>query len=268
MMLQIQAAAGGHHFCSADWTWKVAGHPDYDLWLVVAGRGFLITEEKEYSLRRGDCFLIPPDFPLFAGHDPHQPLEVFSCHFLFGSAPPPPEDLPLYACMREPTFQESLFRRLLGDTQRGRLDSANLWLTAAVEEHQAAARLQAGVPAGRSWHFSVIENLSHAILASPEHPWQVRRLAAKAHLSPDHFSRLFSRQQGISPQEFIVSARLEYAKNLLLGSSHAIGRVAELAGYESLYYFSRHFKGRMGLSPSRYRRQWLSGAGRGGCLGG
>lgn len=257
-MVKVQRAGIGHYYCSPDWTWKVAGHRNYDLWLVAAGRGFLITEANEYTLQRGDCFLIPPAFPLFAGHDPQHPLEVFAAHFDIEFPSTDFENLPFHAAMRDPAFQEGLLGRLVADAQKGQLESANLWLKAALEEYATSARLPPNAETGPSWHFSIIANICETILKAPEHPWRVRQLAAQAHLSPDHFSRVFTQEQGISPQSFILTARLEKAKTLLIGSSHPIGRVAELAGYESLYYFSRHFKNRTGLSPSRYRQKWLS----------
>ena len=38
-------------------------------------------------------------------------------------------------------------------------------------------------------------------------------------------------------------------------SPYAVGEVADAVGYEAPYYFSRHFKAHVGVSPREYRRR-------------
>lgn len=68
-------------------------------------------------------------------------------------------------------------------------------------------------------------------------------------------SRMFKNQVGIGFVDYLVSKRLEYAKDLLLTTSYSIGEISAMSGFASENHFSRTFKGHVGMSPSSYRRQ-------------
>lgn len=68
-------------------------------------------------------------------------------------------------------------------------------------------------------------------------------------------SRMFKNQVGIGFADYIISKRLEYAKDLLLTTSYSIIEISAMSGFASENHFSRTFKGHVGMSPSSYRRQ-------------
>lgn len=77
-------------------------------------------------------------------------------------------------------------------------------------------------------------------------------LADIAGINPDHFSRMFKKQTGISPKEYITRLRMEKAKSLLAKAPASIMEVARSVGYEDPYHFSRRFKQVVGVAPSAY----------------
>lgn len=77
--------------------------------------------------------------------------------------------------------------------------------------------------------------------------------AANAHLSMSRFTHLFSEKMGISPRRFILSLRIDAAKELLLYSSLNVNEVSENVGFSDPSYFSRIFRKYAGVSPSIYR---------------
>lgn len=68
-------------------------------------------------------------------------------------------------------------------------------------------------------------------------------------------SRLFKNQVGVGFAEYLTAKRLEYAKVLLLTTSHSVKEVAMMAGFASENYFSRTFKIYEGVPPSGFRKQ-------------
>ena len=58
---------------------------------------------------------------------------------------------------------------------------------------------------------------------------------------------------GCTASEFINRQRLEHAKFLLASPDLTITEIADMAGFKSVSYFSRQFKGRFGISPQNYR---------------
>jgi AraC-like DNA-binding protein len=88
-------------------------------------------------------------------------------------------------------------------------------------------------------------------------PLPVEKLSAVACMSKATFFRLFKREFGLTPVEYIVRERLAEAKRLL---SHPLATVAEVclrAGFNNLSYFQALFKKYEGLTPGAYRKQHL-----------
>lgn len=68
-----------------------------------------------------------------------------------------------------------------------------------------------------------------------------------------HLSTLFKEYTGISPIDYLIRFRLEIATKLLMTTDASIKEIAASIGYKDVYYFSRIFKKRKGLSPAQFR---------------
>ena len=79
-------------------------------------------------------------------------------------------------------------------------------------------------------------------------------LAAKAHMSPQHFANLFRRSTGRAPHEYIVHERIERAKRLLAGTTEPLMDVAFEAGFANQSHFTDVFHRLTGMTPRRYRQ--------------
>ena len=239
-------SAGITH-CEQDWSWDTSRRPpvDHDLWTVFRGQGELRTGDRTWPLLPGDCFVLEPGGVYEGTHDPNHPLLVIHIHF------DPSGDFPL-GFHRRPTHLGFL-KEVLTSHHEGQMDAAVVWLEAALCEIQAQERLasRAGVEDGRA---DAIDTICRRIYENPSGAYRVEKLAKAVSLSPDHFSRLFRRLKGVTPREFILRARIESAQDLLRSSNHSIGRIAEILGYSDVYFFSRQFKEKVGVSPSEFRR--------------
>ena len=59
---------------------------------------------------------------------------------------------------------------------------------------------------------------------------------------------------GVTPQEVILTTRLNTAKALLAETDAPVAAIAREVGYEDPAYFSRLFTSRVGQSPRAFRR--------------
>lgn len=80
----------------------------------------------------------------------------------------------------------------------------------------------------------------------------VKSLADKVGLSESRFFAVYKSLFGISPIDDIINAKIDTAKNLLLGSDHKISIIAKSLGYNDTTHFIRQFKSRVGVSPNKY----------------
>lgn len=71
-------------------------------------------------------------------------------------------------------------------------------------------------------------------------------------LSEYHFFRIFKQVYGISPYQYVIKKRIEFAKEILKDGRHQITEVAYAAGFTDLFTFSKIFKKHVGIAPSKY----------------
>ncbi len=83
---------------------------------------------------------------------------------------------------------------------------------------------------------------------------RIEQLAKIVHLHPNYFIKFFKTQTGISPIQYINSARLEKAKKLLLFSEYNITQIASRTGFNDIVHFSKLFKQHTGFSPSEFKK--------------
>lgn len=80
-------------------------------------------------------------------------------------------------------------------------------------------------------------------------------LAGLIHLSRFHFVRAFKKTNGIAPYHFVLSSRVERAKELLTEPNFSIAAVARSVGFHSTLQLDRAFHRLIGVTPSSYRDQ-------------
>jgi transcriptional regulator GlxA family with amidase domain len=87
----------------------------------------------------------------------------------------------------------------------------------------------------------------------------VERLAEVGGVSPRSIARLFVRELGITPHEFVEGVRIDHARNLLEASELALKAVAFDCGFASPDQMRTAFQRRLGVTPLRYRESFRAG---------
>ena len=141
---------------------------------------------------------------------------------------------------------------MLRQMSLGRPDLAAGWLSAILQMlSEDMEQLEESGSASR--HQQRIQELCLSISEEPEASYRIEDMAKACYLSPDHFSRLFKKQMGMSPKAYIINSRIQAAKGLLLSSGYSIEEIADQCGFQNVFYFSRLFKKKTGLPPSSFR---------------
>ncbi len=76
-------------------------------------------------------------------------------------------------------------------------------------------------------------------------------------MSESYLSSMFKKETKMSFVEYLTKLRIEKAAELLKTTDWPSYAIAEKVGYENINYFGRSFKKVMGMSPSRFRGQFL-----------
>lgn len=86
--------------------------------------------------------------------------------------------------------------------------------------------------------------------------FSISELAGMAAMSERTFIRRFKAATGTTPADWLTTARLDRARELLEGTELSIDRVANDCGFGTAITLRHHFRQRLGLSPSAYRHRF------------
>ncbi|MDX1683059.1 MAG: AraC family transcriptional regulator [Phycisphaeraceae bacterium] len=236
---------------------------DLDFWLVWAGRGQMTVGGEEIALYPGVCVWMRPGGDYRASQARDDRLGVTFIHFdLYdgdGQRLIQSEQLPAeHTVFPDVTLAESLARRVVelaaSAENRAPAPGASDLFRGLLHEYVRAAA-DPGTEGGTAQkHQRRVAPLVDQIREAPGESPSVESMARAAGYSPDHFSRVFREVTGQSPTEMVINLRIERARGLLRETAMAVGEIAEALGYCDVYFFSRQFRQRVGVSPTQYRR--------------
>lgn len=82
----------------------------------------------------------------------------------------------------------------------------------------------------------------------------------KMPLNKDYVRKIFKKETGVTPHEYLTQARMRRAEAIILSgvtnrySYYTVSQIAEACGYAEPLYFSRVFKKYYGVSPLQYAK--------------
>lgn len=109
---------------------------------------------------------------------------------------------------------------------------------------------------GRSELSPVTEKIKGDILKNfPSAEYRLDVFLRSLSFNYDYLRKLFKRETGVTPHEYLTAMRMQTAEKLLSGDNlYNVSEVAEMCGYCEPLYFSRVFKKTYGVSPLAYAK--------------
>lgn len=83
----------------------------------------------------------------------------------------------------------------------------------------------------------------------------VTELANRACMSKYHFIRVFNKEFGFTPHEFIINSRINAAKFYIKSSNKSLKEIVYLCGFSNESAFSNTFKKVVGVTPGQFRKK-------------
>lgn len=243
--------------CEPTWQWKKRDKtfPNYGVFYVWSGEGTLVLNGKPYDVQKGHCFLFKHGEVISATHKPQNPLVITYIHF---DVTETPQMIPtVHRVFANPINFESLltrYVRLLLVKTFGMEIEAKLILKQLMIHLLREAEEQVEERANASDSLlEIIRGMANYIQQHPGEQHSIESLAARAHLSPRYFSRMFKQIMGHTVKTYIVSSRIERAEHLLQYAGLTVTETACVLGYIDVHFFSRQFKKYTGKNPSEIR---------------
>ncbi|MBI4379549.1 MAG: helix-turn-helix transcriptional regulator [Nitrospinae bacterium] len=167
-------------------------------------------------------------------------------------------ELRLHYSLQDPQL-EYLVRALLLEAQNGGMngrifsDSLTAALSVYIASHFSAAdnrpcQMRGGIPRIK------LRSLLDFIETYISTDIRLEDIAALVNLSPYHFAREFKRTVGLSPHQYILSRKIDRAKELLGENKRSVAEIAYELGFADQSHLTRLFKRQVGITPAEYAR--------------
>ena len=79
-----------------------------------------------------------------------------------------------------------------------------------------------------------------------------KNIAEVFHFHPNYINKLMVGNTGISLHQYLINVRINKAIELINESNMSISKIADKVGYSSIHYFSKIFKNKTGISPTKF----------------
>lgn len=225
-------------------------------WCELNGKRLHLTEGELLVIRGGDEF----EF----GQEPRRPVVSLSACLALSQGSEPnillQRDLPRHVRWHSPPEYVAEFEKVMGVLAThapGRefaISGAVLqWLGYLFGHLRAPVRSGGQAVEGRE----IVDRILHAQRWATEHLSSVITLekwAKAAGMTAIYFGRIFKRETGDRPMEWLTERRLQLAARLVQQTPRTIQDIALACGFRCPFYFSRVFRKRFGCAPSSVRR--------------
>lgn len=106
---------------------------------------------------------------------------------------------------------------------------------------------------GSSMPYMPVKEVISYISRHFSEPLTLEDLSERACLSPFYFTRIFARETGMTPHQYLISTRISVAKFMLKSTSFSIKEIGYQCGFSSVTSFCTTFKKWEHQTPGDYR---------------
>lgn len=247
-------------------------HEYLEVAMVLSGHGRYLIEDKLYDVTEGDLLVFNPGTR-------HRPViiegnEMPSVEFFVGGSDFRIKDMPKN-CLPLPEegcilhtageLRQRLFRICASMEaensayRQGRYYMMKSYLIQIilliVREQYEPEEKKAAYPFESANKKYVVEQIIGYFEEHYNEKISLDQIAENMYMSPFYLSKIFKSETGDTPIRHLIDIRLEKARELLeQGWGGSIQAVAASVGYDDAYHFSKLFKKKYGVSPSRVKK--------------
>ncbi|MBQ7839936.1 MAG: helix-turn-helix transcriptional regulator [Lachnospiraceae bacterium] len=248
--------------CDKDWKGYNTVPPFSSIGLILEGTGTIIVNGMEINPVQGQLYLLPAKTTQTFFNDGSHPYVKYYCHFNVSSHQTELFDLfhlPLCVDAKAPETAAALFEKMIQiskgsdltafiRTKQCLLDLLSYYLECCPDNSISPSENAFDSSIGKA--ISYAEKNLHSSVS-------VHKMAEIAGYHPSHFAKVFQKRLGITPAQFLIQKKAEYAIEQLTTTRRPISDIAESLGFSSQFYFSNFFKKQTGMTPSEYRHVYF-----------
>lgn len=225
------------------------GHTVVNLFeYVLEGKGEVWLDGAWRQVKAGDIYILPQGREHRYRSDPHEPMKKLWVNYVASYMPSFLEAYGvgggIYRGDRARAYFERVYQYAMenGHDTYEIADCVHQIVRAVAVDRQP----QTGSDASRIYaalHGAVYE------------PVTLDKLADTLHISKSNVIRIFKKEYGVTPYEYLLRLKIDAAKLLLCNTEMSVREIAERVCIADEHYFSTLFLSRVGMRPREYRKQ-------------
>ena len=247
---------GGLEICTPFHSFGPAIRPHYLLHYILNGKGNYYVNNKCYTLKKGEGFLICPGESTYYKADKEEPWEY--CWISFDGYEASTilktcglsKDNLIFKDHSEGIFKEnllSLIHKYEANSHNEFVLLGQFYLCFSNIYDQVNAK-------EKNTGESYIDKALDFIYNNFSYDIKVSDIAKYVRIDRTYLYKLFMQEHKISPQQYLISFRLNAAVNLLETTKMNITEISYSCGFKDTPTFYKHFKKQFNITPVQYRK--------------
>ena len=235
-------------------------HTSFSLGMIERGERVLKIRRESLVVKAGECFILLPYEPHLCSVNATKDLDYWTLSISARHIEQIARDI-RGAQAAFPAFSQRLIR------QRSLFQAMQAFVTAVAnkeellsQESQFRELMRVCFTLDTEGYKPLTQTASYAVGKVRKYLEQhfdekirLEELAKLARISPFYLTRIFERELGVPPYEYLVKIRLAYAQRFLT-EGESIAGAAYRTGFADQSHFNRFFKRHVGLTPGEFVR--------------
>jgi AraC-like DNA-binding protein len=247
---------GGTEVCTSSHSFGPAIRPHYLLHYILNGKGSYYADNKWYKLKKGEGFLICPGDSTYYKADKEEPWEY--CWISFDGYEASTilkncglsKDNLIFKDNSNGVFKENLLSLINNyeansNNEFALLGQLYLCFASIYDQVNSKEKNNYESYADKALDY-IYNNFSYDI--------KISDIARYVGIDRTYLYKIFIQEHKVSPQQYLISFRLNTAVNLLETTKMNITEISYSCGFKDTPTFYKHFKKQFNITPVQYRK--------------
>ena len=226
-------------------------HETWEFIYCTSGRGYISFDDNRIDYEEGDTIIIPP----FVRHSNNSEKGFANIYINMKDSSLPFKEPKIIKDDASKHIYETfnnIHYHYYSNLERKSLvvSALAMLLTSLFIVHEEASDIGTIV---QKIEANILENFSDCY-------YDLNDYLKQFHFNNDYIRKLFKRELGVTPNQYLIDKRLQTSADLLKsikGDSSNVSNVAVTCGFKDPLYFSRMFKKKYGVSPTSYAKECI-----------
>ncbi len=221
---------------------------------VVEGEGEVVIEDKTKKLSAGDLLVLREQEPQYYRALPNNPMRTMWINYRASY---------ISAFMDAYKVKSGIYRgegcvkyiEAALDATHSVLPRKEICKILTEQVHKIIETVSPIMIDEESVTLSTADKICEMLDSALYKKLDLSRVSEKLHMSKSNVIRIFKKQYGVTPYEYLIASKIEAAKMMLVSTQISVKEIADRLCISDEHYFSTLFYKRVGMRPSEYRKK-------------